>query len=131
MNVIQNEACRAIVDVFETGRVRGEDSGAVGVCRATRDTSPIVGTPGLPGRRQPVQTPGLYCCRKPGARYAKDIEPLLPRFQAIDLTLNTDQDVKALLRRASQEDPVMRGAQDLFFNQHFSRRPATTPRRSD
>ena len=27
--------------------------------------------------------------------------------------------MKALPRRAGQQDPVMRGAQDLFFNQHF------------
>ena len=40
MNVIQQEACRAIVNIFETGRVRG-DYGAVGVLPVTRATSPM------------------------------------------------------------------------------------------
>jgi chitosanase len=117
MNVIQNEACRAIVNIFETGRVRG-DYGAVGVLPGDKGHLSYGRSQVCLGGGNLFKLLGLYCA-KPGALFAKDIEPLLPRFQSIDVTLDTDESVKALLRSAGQEDPVMRGAQDLFFNQHF------------
>ncbi len=117
MNPIQKEACRAIVNVFETGKVRG-DYGAVTVLRG--DTGHL-----SYGRSQVSLGSGNLFkllnqyCADPGARFAGDIKPLLSRFQAPDLTLDTDENVKALLRRAGQEDPVMRGAQDRFFNEKY------------
>jgi len=117
MNLLQQDACRAVVNVFETGKVRG-DYAAVSVIQG--DTGHL-----SYGRSQVSLGSGhlhkllaLYC-QQGGAKVASDLRPLLPRFKEIDLSLDTDQQVKDLLARAGKEDPVMRTTQDQYFNQNF------------
>ena len=117
MTSLQKEACRAIVNIFETGKVRG-DYGAVTVIRGDAGHLSY-------GRSQVSLGSGnLYrlldqYCATPDARFANDLKSFLPKFQAREVALDTDAAVKALLARAGKEDPVMRAAQDLFFNRTF------------
>ncbi len=117
MTPLQKEACRAIVNVFETGKIRGDYS-AIAVMRG--DTGHLsygrsqvsLGSGNLFGLLQ------FYCVQK-DARFAGAIRPLLTRFRNKDLTLDTDDSVKKLLRDAAIEDPIMRLAQDSYFNREF------------
>src|SRR5262249_35714899 len=54
-----------------------------------------------------------------GARFAAQIGGLLPRVQQVDTTLDQDVTAKALLQQAAREDPVMRQAQDQFFDENY------------
>jgi hypothetical protein len=66
-------------------------------------------------------------CNAADAKYKDQLTPLLPRFQRIDTSLDQDTDVKALLKQAGS-DPVMRIAQDQFFNANYLGQPATPQR---
>jgi chitosanase len=117
MNFVQKETCRAIVNIFETGKVRG-DYGAITVMKG--DTGHL-----SYGRSQTTLGSGNLFklldryCSQPGAKYAQDIEPYLPKFSALDFSLDSDENVKALLQSAGKEDPVMQSTQDLFFDQTY------------
>jgi chitosanase len=117
MNAIQKEACRAIVNIFETGKVRGE-YGAVTVIKGDAGHLSYGRSQVSLGSGNLFRLLDRYCAQ-PNARFAEELKPLLWRFQAIDVTLDANEEVKALLVRAGKEDPVMRGIQDAFFNQKF------------
>lgn len=117
MNFIQKAACRAIVNVFETGKVRG-DYGAIAVLKGDKGHLSYGRSQVSLGSGNLFRLLDLYCTQQ-NAMYASKIKPLLSRFKAADVTLDTDKNVQDLLRCAGNEDPVMRGVQDLFFNENF------------
>jgi chitosanase len=116
MNDIQKATIAAIVNVFETGRPRGDYS-AIAVMKG--DTGHL-----SYGRSQVSLGSGKLFdllnqyCQAPNAQFQNDLTPLLPRFQRRDITLDQDDQAKALLKQAGT-DPVMRTTQDQFFNAHY------------
>jgi chitosanase len=116
MNDIQKATIASIVNVFETGRPRGDYS-AIAVMRG--DTGHL-----SYGRSQVSLGSGRLFelldeyCKASAAEFRNDLTPLLPRFQRKDNTLDQDDTAKALLKKAGT-DPVMRITQDQYFNENF------------
>lgn len=116
MNDVQKQTIKAIVNIFETGEIRG-DYGAVAV---------LPGDPGhlSYGRSQATLGGGsLFTvldeyCRRADARFASGLNPYLPRVQNKDLTLDYDAAFHAILKEAG-EDPAMQAAQDNFFDRAY------------
>jgi chitosanase len=125
---LTEKIAKAIVNIFETGRLLG-NYGRVTVA---------AGDPGhlSYGRSQATLASGnLFVlinryCSSPGAAFGSDLTPYLPRLQACDVTLDNDTDFKNLLSRAGA-DPVMQQAQDAFFDNGYwqpaNRTAATIP----
>lgn len=117
MNNLQKATTAAIVNVFESGRVRG-DYGAIAVLKGDSGHLSY-------GRSQVTLGSGSLCdllkryCQSPNAAFAAKLTPCLPRFEQKDFSLDTDKDVRALLQQAGREDPVMRETQDQFFNENY------------
>src|SRR4051794_41034038 len=116
MNDIQKATIAAIVNVFETGRPRGNYS-AIAVMKG--DTGHL-----SYGRSQVSLGSGKLFelleryCQEDTAKFKNDLRPLLPRFQRRDTSLDQDDGTKALLKQAGT-DPVMQCTQDQFFNDNF------------
>ena len=116
MNDIQKATIAAIVNVFETGRPRGDYS-AIAVMKG--DTGHL-----SYGRSQVSLGSGRLFdllnqyCQADEAEFKDKLTPLLPRFQRRDTSLDQDTEVKDLLKRAGT-DPVMRCTQDQFFNANY------------
>jgi chitosanase len=116
VNDLQKKTAQGIVNLFETGRLLG-DYGAVTV---------VAGDAGhlSYGRSQTsLASGGLYAligeyCALDGAPFAADLKPYLERLQSKDLTLDQDQPLRQLLKRAGA-DPLMRHAQDQFFDESY------------
>jgi chitosanase len=114
MNELQQNTARAIVNVFETGRVPGNYA-AVAVLKGDSGHLSY-------GRSQAALGSGVLFqlldgyCQKQSAKYAAQLQPYLPRFKNKDSTLDTDDALKALLKLAATNDPVMRLTQDQFFD---------------
>jgi len=112
----QKKTAQAIVNIFETGTVLG-DYGGVTVIPG--DTGHLTF-----GRSQTTLGSGNLSrlleryCANAGARFAARLDADLPRFAAVDLTLDDDWKVHNTLR-ASADDPVMREVQDLFFDSEY------------
>lgn len=111
----QKKTAQAIVNIFETGKAIG-DYGSVTL---------IPGDSGhlTYGRSQTTLASGnlalllqAYC--DAGGRYSAELRPFLPRFDNRDLSLDTNEQVSSLLRSAGS-DPVMRQAQDAFFDRVY------------
>jgi chitosanase len=117
MNDLQNLTCGAIVNVFETGRVRG-DYGAIAVLKGDSGHLSYGRSQAALGAGSLFKLLDLYC-RQSGGQFTAQIQPLLPRFEAKDVSLDTDTDVQLLLKQAGQQDPVMRATQDQFFNDSY------------
>lgn len=116
MEPLQERTAKAIVNVFETGRVLGDYS-RVTLLRG--DTGHLTY-----GRSQTTLGSGnlskllnAYVAAD-GAAFARDLQPYLPRMAARDLTLDFDTRLHALLRAAGA-DPVMRRVQDAFFDSEY------------
>jgi chitosanase len=112
----QIQSAQSIVNIFETGSVRG-DYGQVTVLKG--DTGHLTF-----GRSQTTLGSGnlgrllqLYCSNQ-GARFAARLERYLPRVEARDLSLDSDAKLHNILR-ATADDPVMRDTQDMFFDQCY------------
>jgi chitosanase len=119
----QKAAAQAIVNVFETGSVRGDygsvtllpgDTGHLTFGRsqttlATRNGAGLLGT-----------LIDEYC-HTPGARFAQALSRYIARAKQPDLGLDHDTRFKNLLR-ASADDPVMRDVQDVFFDREYWQR---------
>jgi chitosanase len=112
----QTKTAQAIVNVFETGRVQG-DYGNVTVLAG--DTGHLTY-----GRAQTTLSSGnlallvhAYCIAD-GAQFATDLMPFLPALDALDISLDDDLQLHAILRRAGA-DPTMRTAQDAFFDRVY------------
>ncbi|HEY1911061.1 MAG TPA: peptidoglycan-binding protein [Vicinamibacterales bacterium] len=117
MNDLQNLTCSAIVNVFETGRVRG-DYGAIAVLKGDNGHLSY-------GRSQAALGAGTLCklldlyCQQTGGLFTTQIQAVLPRFRTKDVSLDNDTAVQLLLKQAGQQDPVMRATQDQFFNANY------------
>jgi chitosanase len=117
MNDLQKATSAAIVNVFETGRVRG-NYGAVAVLKGDSGHLSY-------GRSQTTLGSGslfkllTQYCDSPSAKFGADLKPFLPRFELKDFSLDTDATVRTLLQRAGKEDPAMRATQDQFFNENY------------
>ena len=112
----QAATAKAIVNLFETGEVLGQYGN---VTLIAGDTGHLTF-----GRSQTTLGSGNLAlllqqyCANHGARFATRLAPLLPRFAAIDHTLDNDHRLHNVLR-ASADDPVMRETQDAFFDQAY------------
>jgi chitosanase len=112
----QAQAARAIVNIFETGEVRG-------------DYSAVTLLPGDTGRLtfgRAQATIGSGClqllieryCAAVGSRFGAPLRAWLPALTARSATADNDLKLHNLLR-ASADDPVMRDVQDAFFDELF------------
>lgn len=116
MDDIQKKTCLAIVNVFESGSIKG-NYGAVTVLKG--DSGHLTY-----GRSQTTLGSGnLYpllkaYCDAPDAMHASELKPYLNRIAAKDFTLDGDAMLKSILREAGQ-DPAMQREQDDFFERAF------------
>lgn len=117
MNELQQDTARAIVNIFETGRILGDYS-AIAVAKGDSGHLSY-------GRSQAALGSGiLYTllqtyCEQSSAQFATQLMPYLPRLQRKDFSLDNDVQLKMLLKQAGKDDPVMRATQDEFFNRHY------------
>jgi chitosanase len=116
ITALQKAAALAIVNIFETGSVRGDYA----------DVTLIPGDTGqlTYGRTQTTLASGNlyllvkdYTDRSDGA-YCEALKPYLGRLEDCDPSLNHDAAFRGLLADAG-EDPVMRDAQDDFFDRVY------------
>ena len=113
---LQKSAAQAIVNIFETGSIRGNYG----------DVTLLPGDSGqlTYGRSQTTLASGNlflliedYCGRSDGA-LSKDFQPYLSKLQACDVSLNNDTAFRGLLKDAGN-DPVMQDVQDAFFDRVY------------
>lgn len=113
---LQKRTAQAIVNIFETGRVRGDYAQ---VTLIPGDTGHLTY-----GRSQTTLASGnLYLlvrdyCETPGAALASGLQRYLSGLVARDTALDTDLAFRGLLEEAGQ-DPVMCGCQDRFFDRVY------------
>jgi chitosanase len=118
LTVTQANAIQAIVNLFETGHLRG-DYGQVTVLAG--DTGHLTF-----GRSQTTLGSGnlhrllLRYCSNAGARFGRRLSGVLPRTAAQDTGLDSDVKLHNVLR-ATADDPVMRDVQDEFFDELYFR----------
>lgn len=116
MNDLQASTVKAIVNIFETGRLLGNYS-----CVAVNPNDPGHLTY---GRSQTTLASGnLYTliesyCGCAGALYHGQLQPYLTRLQDCDLSLDNDMNLRAVLAQAGS-DPIMHQVQDNFFDRAF------------
>lgn len=112
----QAATAKAIVNIFETGEALGQYGN---VTLIAGDTGHLTF-----GRSQTTLGSGNLAlllqqyCATHGARFAARLAPFLPRFAAIDQTLDNDHKLHNVLR-ASADDSVMRETQDAFFDRTY------------
>lgn len=117
MNELQQKTAQAIVNIFETGKIRG-DYAAITVLKGDRGHLSY-------GRSQASLGSGALFrllqsyCSQPDARYAAGLRPFLPRFKQRDISLDKDSRVQQVLKDAGENDPVMRRTQDQFFQRSY------------
>ena len=116
LTVTQAQAAKAIVNLFETGAVRG-DYGQVTLLPG--DTGRLTY-----GRAQTTLGSGnldvlieRYCAAA-GARFGARLRTWLPALAARSPAADTDQKLHNVLR-ACADDPVMRDVQDAFFDEMY------------
>jgi len=116
MNDLQKKTAQGIVNIFETGRLLGNDGAVTVVAGDTGHLSY--------GRSQTtLASGGLFIlindyCNATGAQFAGALRPFLNRLQNIDLSLDNDMDLRSILANAGA-GPVMQQVQDLFFDQTY------------
>lgn len=118
---LQKKTAQAIVNIFETGLIRG-NYGNVTVVRG--DSGHLTY-----GRSQTTLTSGnlallLHAYCRANGQLSAALAPYLPAFDRQDLALDANEECKALLRQAGQ-DPVMRQCQDEFFDRVYWNPAAT------
>jgi chitosanase len=116
MNAIQTATAVAIVNIFETGRVRG-DYGGIAIMKGDKGHLSYGRSQASLGSGSLFQLLNEYCDQQ-NAQLATQLRPFLPRFQQCDVSLDTDGDVRKLLKDASK-DVVMQQTQDRFFSDRF------------
>jgi chitosanase len=116
LTALQKSAAQAIVNIFETGSIRGDYS----------DVTLLPGDSGqlTYGRSQTTLASGnlfllieSYCGQSNGSLSA-DLKPYLTKLQTCDCALNTDATFRGLLKDAGS-DPVMQEVQDAFFDRVY------------
>lgn len=116
LTATQKQTAQSIINIFETGVASG-DYGNVTVI--TGDTGHLTF-----GRSQTTLGSGNLLdllkryCANPGARFGTRLARWLPRFEAIDLSLDTDTRLHNILR-ATADEKVMRDTQDVFFDEVY------------
>lgn len=112
----QRMICERVINVFETGSVRGDyaaiaifHDGPNGIRQITYGRSQTTEYGNL---RELVQ---MYV--EAGGRFAEDMRPFVPLIGRTALVDHSG--FKQLLRRAGSEDPVMRDTQDRFFERRY------------
>jgi len=112
----QEQTVKAIVNIFETGRVAG-DYGSVTVLKG--DAGHLTY-----GRSQTTLGSGnLFLlikgyCDRPDAARATDFQPFLDDLAANNFALDSNVQLRQLLRDAG-DDPAMQAEQDLFFDRIY------------
>jgi len=116
LTALQKAAAQAIVNIFETGSIRGNYSD---VTLMSGDTGQLTY-----GRSQTTLASGNlflliqdYAGNSAGA-YCTSFQPYLGKLQACDASLNGDMPFRSLLKDAG-EDPVMQECQDAFFDRVY------------
>lgn len=113
LTALQKSAAQAIVNIFETGSIRGDYA----------DVTLLPGDSGqlTYGRSQTTLASGnlfllieAYCGQANGSLSA-ELKPYLSKLQACDCSLNNDATFRGLLKDAGS-DPVMQDVQDAFFD---------------
>lgn len=117
MNELQQSTARAIVNLFETGRVPGNYA-ALAVLKGDSGHLSYGRSQAALGSGTLFQLLDGYC-QKQSAKYAGQLQPYLPRLKNKDVTLDADDALKALLKLAATDDPVMRLTQDQFFDSRY------------
>ena len=113
---LQKQAAQAIVNIFETGKTLGDYAR---VTLLTNDPGHLTY-----GRSQTTLASGnLYLlikayCAAPHAACAASLKPYLQRLADLDLSLDRDATLRAVLKEAGG-DPVMQDTQDLFFDRVY------------
>lgn len=116
LTALQKSTAQAIVNIFETGSVRGNYG----------DVTLLPGDAGqlTYGRSQTTLASGNlylliqdYCARSDG-QLSTQLKPYLPQLEACDSALNTNLTFRGLLKDAG-DDPVMQEVQDSFFDQIY------------
>lgn len=116
LNALQRSTAQAIVNIFETGSIRGNygdvtfvrgDSGQLTYGRS--QTTLGSGNLYLLIKAYSDRTDGVYC---------ETLRPYLTRLEARDPSLNHDGAFRRLLMDAG-DDPVMHDAQDAFFDRVY------------
>lgn len=116
LTATQAQAAKAIVNLFETGSVRG-DYGQVTLLPG--DTGRLTY-----GRAQTTLGSGnlnllvTRYCGTPGARFAARLRAWLPALASRAAAADNDQKLHNVLR-ACADDPVMRDVQDAFFDEVY------------
>lgn len=116
LTALQKAASQAIVNIFETGSIRG-NYGDVTLLRG--DSGQLTY-----GRSQTTLASGnLYLlCKdysaRPDGAYAPKFVPYLPALEACDVALNNNMEFRGLLKDAG-DDPVMHEVQDAFFDRVY------------
>ncbi len=112
----QRLVCERIVNVFETGSIRGNyaaisifEDGPNDIRQITYGRSQTTEYGNL---RELVQ---MYV--DTGGRFSEELREFVPRIGRVALV--DDSRFKNLLRRAGAEDPVMRQTQDVFFDRRY------------
>jgi chitosanase len=116
LTALQKSAAQAVVNIFETGSIRGNYS----------DVTLLPGDSGqlTYGRSQTTLASGnlfllieSYCGQSTGS-FCAELKPYLTKLQTCDCTLNTDMIFRSLLKDAGS-DPVMQDVQDAFFDRVY------------
>jgi chitosanase len=116
MNDLEASTAKAIVNMFETGRLLGNYASVV---VDPKDPGHLTY-----GRSQTTLASGnLYTliasyCGAPGAQFATQLQPYLDLLQARDFSLDNDMDLRSVLKQAGS-DPTMHQVQDRFFDNAF------------
>jgi len=116
VNDLQKRTAKAIVNIFETGRVAG-DYGAVTVLKGDQGHLTY-------GRSQTTLGSGnLFLllkayCERPDAQFASGLSPFLPDLANREVKLDRNIELRELLKDAG-DDPAMRDEQDRFFDAHY------------
>ena len=113
---LQKSTAQAIVNIFETGSIRGNYAD---VTLMAGDTGELTY-----GRSQTTLASGNlyllvndYCARADGT-YSSELAPYLAQLQTRNSALNHDSQFRLLLHEAGA-DPVMREVQDIFFDRVY------------
>jgi chitosanase len=116
LTALQKSAAQAVVNIFETGSIRGNYS----------DVTLLPGDSGqlTYGRSQTTLASGnlfllieSYCGQGSGS-FCAELKPYLTKLQTCDCSLNTDATFRSLLKDAGG-DPVMQDVQDAFFDRVY------------
>jgi chitosanase len=112
----------AIVNVYETGRVKG-DYGAIAVLKGDKGHLSYGRSQVTLGSGNLFKMLDRYCRQQAGdgtkPPFADELKPFLPRLAQKDFDLDNDSNLRSLLQRAGREDPLMRATQDQFFNENY------------